>query len=261
MKFLRPIALLLLAVTLCSCSDEKNAPVTRKKGIIRVLTAGDYKPFTHYNTQTAKYSGFAVDMAYSLGKALKKKVVFVKTTWPEMGNDLLAGKADIAMGGICATASRKRYFLISGPVIASGKVLLIRKADINKYKNLADVDKKGVVIVENKGGTNEIFARNNIKNARLVFSHDNVTPFDYLLTGKADAMITDRVEAIYKSNTHRKLYAVNTSKPFTNTYKVYLLPKKNKKLLAKVNQWLKEVKNDGTLERLLKKNRVKLTED
>ncbi|QSH42068.1 transporter substrate-binding domain-containing protein [Lentisphaerota bacterium ZTH] len=255
MKILKVIGMVIITLVLCSCNDEQVAPKPSDK-LLRVLTAGDYPPLTWQNPETGKYSGFAIDMAHSLGMYLNKKVVFVKTTWAELGSDLMSGKADIAMGGITATPLRKKYFLFSAPVMRTGKTLLIRKADKDKYKTLADVDQKDVKVVENKGGTNEIFARRELKNAKLIIVQNNTVPFDYLLSGKADVMITDTVEAIYKANIHPELYAVDPQNPMEKSCKIYLIPKGNKAFQEKVNEWLQTVRAEGTVEKYMKENKI-----
>lgn len=41
-----------------------------KRGTLRVGMTGDYRPFTSLDKTTQKFSGFDVDMAEALGKAL-----------------------------------------------------------------------------------------------------------------------------------------------------------------------------------------------
>ena len=60
-----------------------------KRGTLRVGMTGDYKPFTYLDKTTQQFSGFDVDMAESLGKALGVKVEYVATAWPKLMNCLL----------------------------------------------------------------------------------------------------------------------------------------------------------------------------
>ena len=53
-----------------------------KRGTLRIGMTGDYRPFTYLDKTTSKFSGFDVDMAEALGKALGVKVEFVHTAWP-----------------------------------------------------------------------------------------------------------------------------------------------------------------------------------
>ena len=55
-----------------------------KRGTLRVGMTGDYKPFTYLDKATQQFTGFDVDMAEALGKALGVKVEYVPTAWPKL---------------------------------------------------------------------------------------------------------------------------------------------------------------------------------
>jgi ABC-type amino acid transport substrate-binding protein len=66
--------------------------------------------------------------------------------------------------------------------------------DIEMAQTLADIDRPGVRIVVNPGGTNAEFDAANIHHAAIVKYPDNNTIFDRVSGNKADAMITDASE-------------------------------------------------------------------
>ena len=55
-----------------------------QSGVLRVGTTGDYKPFTARDAATQQFSGFDIDQAESLGKALGVRVEYVPTSWPAL---------------------------------------------------------------------------------------------------------------------------------------------------------------------------------
>jgi cyclohexadienyl dehydratase len=181
-------------------------------------------------------------MAKKLGKNLDVKIIFVKTSWPTLTDDLKSGKFDIAMGGITATPERAKIFLLSNPVMYTGKSPLIRRADKDKYLNLEDIDKPNVRVVENLGGTNLQFAKKNLHHAKIIIVSANEMAFEYLLHKKADIMFTDNIEAVYRQKIMSDLYAVNPDHPFTHTAKVYLINKNNVELLEDINQFIDSIK-------------------
>ncbi|MCP4177856.1 MAG: transporter substrate-binding domain-containing protein [bacterium] len=215
--------------------------------VLKVGTTGDYPPITYYNPETGKYKGFAIDMAKSLKDYLNVKVEFIKTTWPTLSNDLESGKFDIAMGGITATKKRAELFLLSNPIMDSGKIALIRKKDKNQFTTLQTIDKKGVIVVENLGGTNLKFAKKNIHNAKIIIVDKNKTTFQYLLSGKADVMFTDNVEAEYRASITPELYVANPKHLYDKSVKVYLISKNNPWLQKEVNEWIKNMKKSGKI--------------
>lgn len=95
---------------------------------------GDYMPFTHYDQATSQFTGFDVDMAEALGKALGVKVAFVKTSWPTLKKDFEADAFDVAMGGVSITLDRQKVGLFSDPVLREGKTPIARCADKDRFR-------------------------------------------------------------------------------------------------------------------------------
>lgn len=79
-----------------------------KKGVIRVGTTGDYKPFTYFNPKTKEYEGYDIEAAKLMAADLGVKITFVKTTWPTLMEDLHKNKFDIAVGGISRNTDRQK---------------------------------------------------------------------------------------------------------------------------------------------------------
>ncbi|MBP2301663.1 transporter substrate-binding domain-containing protein [Azospirillum picis] len=206
-------------------------------GTLRVGTTGDYKPFTYLNPQTQAFEGIDIDLAQAMGKALGVKVEFVKTTWGTLLPDLLAGKYDIAVGGVSVTLERQKAALFSDPLMRDGKTPITLCQNKDRFQTVADIDKAGVRLIVNPGGTNEKFARANIHAAQIEVHPDNVTIFDQIIAGKADLMITDAVETRLQQKLHPELCAVHPDQPFDFSEKAFLLPR-DIVLKLWVDQWL-----------------------
>jgi cyclohexadienyl dehydratase len=172
------------------------------RGTLRVGMTGDYRPFTYLDKTTQTLSGFDIDMAQELGKALGVTIEFVQTTWPQLTADFEAGKFDIAMGGISITLDRQKKGVFTAPVISGGKTPIVRCADKEKFTTLADIDRPGTRVIVNPGGTNERFARAHMKTAEITVFANNVTIFNEIAEGSADLMLTDAPEARYQQKLH-----------------------------------------------------------
>lgn len=221
--------------------------LAENKDVLRIGTTGDYSPVSFYNQSTKEFSGFDIDMAKNLASYLNKKAVFIKTTWSTMSNDLLDKKFDIAMGGITKTKKRGELFLLSNYVIETGKVPLIRKDDVNKFKTLSDIDEPNITVVENLGGTNAQFAKTLLRHAKIIIVPHNEEAFQYLIKKKADVMFTDVLEAQYREKIDPTLLAIWTNNQLNKSYKVYMVNKDNASLLKEVNTWLNLCKETGIL--------------
>lgn len=206
--------------------------------ILRVGTTGDYPPLTYYDAKTGKFSGIDIDKALDLGKYLGRKIQFVLTSWSTLSADLMENKFDIAIGGISDSPERRRKFLLTRPVLTDGKIPLVRCDEIERYATLDKINQSQVRVIENSGGTNEQFAEKFLPEAELIIVKKNAAAFDYLLENRADVMITDRIEALYKQKTMPGLCAVHPERLLATFHKVYLLSKSQIQLLEPINRWI-----------------------
>lgn len=213
---------------------------------LRICTTGDYKPLTYRDPTTGHYTGIDIDMAADLAGYLGREPLFVPTSWPTLMADVTTpGKCDIAMGGISVTPDREEHADFTVPYLTNGKVPLVSAANADRFVSVEAIDQPGVRVIENSGGTNERFAKQNLPNAALTIWPDNTTIFDQLIIGAADVMITDAIEARYQATQHPELVAVNPEQPFTADRKAYLLPR-GSTLTEQVNAWLRQALADGT---------------
>jgi cyclohexadienyl dehydratase len=220
-------------------------------GVLRVCSTGDYRPFT-YRDPRGQWSGLDVDLATDLAKRLDVTLSLVPTTWSNLMNDVTA-RCDLAMGGITITAERSKNALFSTPYLHDGKAAAVRCTDSAEYRSLADIDRKGVRVVVNPGGTNAEFDEANLKNATVVGYPDNNTIFDRVIDGRADAMITDASEIRWQRTQNPQLCGVGLDHPFTSSEKAYLIPRSGVATQKGVDEWLEEVTDDGTYARLSRK--------
>jgi cyclohexadienyl dehydratase len=233
-----------LLVTLPVVPASAQAPPSRLDQVVaqralRIGTTGDYKPFSFLNPETKTFEGIDIDMARALAASLGAEPHFVQTAWPSLMADLAADKFDIAMGGISVTLERQKTAWFSGPYLASGKTPIARCADEARYQSLADIDRAGVRLIVNPGGTNERFARAALKQATIVVFDDNRAIFDQLLAGRADVMITDAIETVLQQKLHPGLCAIHPDQPFNFSEFAYLLPR-DLPLKLFVDQWLRQ---------------------
>lgn len=217
------------------------------RGTLRVGTTGDYRPFSYLDKEKSTHEGLDIDMANALGKALGVKVKFVSTNWPSLMKDFEADRFDIAMSGISITLDRQRKGYFSTPILRDGKTPIARCADKGKYETLSDINKPGVRVIVNPGGTNERFARANAADADIRVHQDNVTIFDEIVAGRADLMMTDSTETRFQQKKHAGvLCAVHPEAPFDFAEKAYWI-QRDAPLKAFVDQWLHIAREKGEL--------------
>jgi cyclohexadienyl dehydratase len=226
-----------------------------EENILRIGTTGDYQPLSWYDSATESYVGFDIDVAKAMSKALHVKIVFVRTTWKSLSQDLMDHKFDVAMSGISITTERAKQFIFSEPVLVDKKVVLIRCSDKSTLNSFNNINQKNVRLMENIGGTNEMCARQYFKKAYLILVNDNKSIFADLIAHRADAMITDEIEANYYSRKNPMVLCVIDLPPqYTYTsQKAYMLRKEETSLQEKINHFIETIKRDSTLTELQKK--------
>jgi len=221
-----------------------------KAGVLRVCSPGDYKPFA-FQKPDGTFEGIDVDLMQSLATSLGVKLEWVKTSWANMMGDFTGGKCDIAVGGISVTLDRQKRANFSTAYMVNGKTPIVRCADVGKYQSVADIDKPGVKVIANPGGSNERFAKANFKTAALTIHTDNLTIFDEVLKGNADVFVTESAEAIVQQRQKPGLCAVNPDKPLQYGEMAYLLPRGDVLTKEYVDQWLHLAKATGEYQRIV----------
>ena len=141
----------------------------------------------------------------------------------------------------CARTAAKPDFEISSLTRRPQKILL---------DEFDSGIKPGTRVIVNPGGTNERFAKANVRNAEIKTWNDNVTIFDEIAKGNADLMMTDFSETLYQQKQHPGvLCAVHPEKPFDFAEKAYWL-QRDIALKAFVDQWLHIATEDGSFRKI-----------
>lgn len=213
-------------------------------GVLRVGTTGDYAPFS-YRVGEGDIVGIDIELARQLAAALDARVVLVPTSWPTLMEDLAAGRYDIAMSGVSRILARQRDGYLTPPYHVGGKTAIARCEDRDAFATLADVDRPGVRVIVNPGGTNQRFVDAHVHQAEKIVHPDNRTIFTELVEGRADVMITDRIEVTLQTRRNPSLCATMAGN-LTYQEKAYLLPR-DQRWLAFVATWLSLALADGSV--------------
>ena len=222
----------------------------KERGVLRIGATGDYKPMSFLDQSTESWWGFDVELAQDLADVLGVKLEFVHTSWPTLMDDTLSGKFDLALCGITITDARKEQALMSIGYLGNGKTVLCRAEDTDKYTSLEAINRPEVRVMENPGGLNEKFVRENLPQASLSIHPVNEEIPGLIASGAADVMITEILEAGYYVSQDSRLAAPLMDQPFTQGQLGFLLPKGSEDLLAFVNAFIEAEQETGRLAEL-----------
>jgi cyclohexadienyl dehydratase len=249
-------ALFTLPLAQAQAAETKAMPVSSHlqavldRGVLRVGTTGDYKPFSYKQPDTGNYVGLDLEIAQGVANSLGVKLEVVPTSWPTLMADFTADKYDLALSGVSVNLERQKQTYFSIPYLRDGKTPITLCQNKDRFQTLKQIDQPQVKAIVNPGGTNEKFARANLKQAHIIVHEDNVTIFKQIVDGKADLMITDAVETRLQERLHPELCAVHPDDPFDFSEKGAMLPQ-DMPLKAYVDQWLHQDMASGRFEQRL----------
>ena len=243
------LSLFVISVLAAGAEESRLQQIIQKKEI-RVGTSGDYQPFSYLNPKTGRYEGMDIALAQKLGEALGAKVTFVPFKWPDLTNDLLADRFDIAMGGIGRNLARGKVLAYTGSYMTFGTCPLVRKGDEAKYFDLPSIDRPGVKVILNQGGLNDRHFSALLKQATILRHNKNEEIALKVKDGTADVWITDNVEALFWAQQVPELVAVNPQKTFTVGTKGFMIRQGDQIFLNWLNLWLEQMFLEGEIQKL-----------
>ena len=226
-----------------SLLDRINA-----KGTITVGTEGTYAPFTYHETD-GTLTGYDVEVTRAIARKLGVTVEFKETQWDAMLAGLKAGRFDLVANQVALTTpERQATFDKSEPYSWSGAMMLVR-ADNDDIKSLEDVKgrKAAQTLSSNYGelatklqaeivpidGMAQGLLLIRQKRAELTFN-DSLALLDYLKKNP-DAGLKTAWEAPADEKLGAGLIA----------------NKGNDEALAKISAAIVELREDGTLKKLV----------
>ncbi len=205
-----------------ACAGERLDAIM-KNNTLRVGTPGDYRPFAM--KEAAGFAGHDIDVVNAMAKVYGWKVEFVQTSWKEMAADLKADKFDVAVGGITRSPARALIADFLPAYAPFGKVALVNVKNKDKFKSLDDLNRPGVRVIKNPGGTNEAFVLANLTKADISTHDKNFEIPGLIAEGKGDVMITENAEAKLYARKDKRLHAAFLDKPLTPVnYMGFMLP-------------------------------------
>lgn len=204
-------------------------------------TSGDYAPFSLAGPEGTE--GFAPTVAAAFAAELGRQILWVPFRWSGLLEDLAAGEFLAAASGITVRPERSVAARTSLPLVETGAVALVHEAAA--WRRLEDLDAASVRIAVNQGGHLERVARARFRRATIQALTPNSAVRKALLEGRADAAITDTVEAPHWSRGVR----LRTLGPFTRDRKAWLVRPDRPDLAAALDRFLMAREADGSLAR------------
>jgi aspartate/glutamate/glutamine transport system substrate-binding protein len=223
----------------------------KKRGKLIVGVKYDLNLFGLKNPETGKVEGFDIDIAKGLAKKIlgdenkiELKEVTSKTRIPMLNN----GEIDAIIATMTITEDRKKEVDFSDVYFMAGQSLLVKKdSKINSVKDL----KKGMTVLTAKGSTSAQNIRKAAPEVNVLEFENYAEAFTALKAGQGDALTTDNalLWGMAKQDPNfRVLDETFTEEPYGIAVR-----KGDKELLQVINEYLKEIKENGEYDKIYEK--------
>jgi polar amino acid transport system substrate-binding protein len=256
------LMVLLVATLLLGCAgqtpekpgEEKAEYSLVKEGVLTVGSDIAYPPFEYTDEKTGEYVGFDIDLMKEIAKRMGLEVEFVNTAWDGIIPGLIAKKYDVICSAMTITEERAKQVDFSDPYFEAKQVIITRadNKDIQGVQDLA-----GKIVSVQQGTTGDFAAVRLVEEKGIKFEIKRFegTPEALMAIqkGDADAAIIDNFVAYLAVKENPDIYRVVEDPEFAPEYYGIAVNKENPGLLKKINEVLKEIKEDGTYDKIYNK--------
>lgn len=222
----------------------------KQRGTVR-LCAADW-PYLIKDPKSGQWAGWDADLAGMYASQLGVKVAWVDSSWGNIVPSLAANKCDLAWAALRSTPERAKVLDFSKPIHKLGLVVVVRAND-NRFKSYADLNKPGIVFSE-LADIGEVAAKKYFPKAtvRVIESDNVVAQSQEVISGRADANVNDML--IARDLVQKKAGVKIVPGPVLEQSVVSLAVRKgDSEVLDSVNKFIATVFSDGTMKKLAQK--------
>ncbi|MCD0502380.1 transporter substrate-binding domain-containing protein [Bordetella petrii] len=212
---------------------------------LRVVTDATFPPMEF--VKDGQRTGFDIELIEALGKAMGKKIEWIDIDFKGLIPALQAGRADMAVSAIYITDARKQVVDFTDPYYAGGLVVLTRKD--GPIKHLKDLDGRKVSV---QVGTKSVnYLKEHYPKVQRVEVEKNQEMFNLVQVGRAEAAVTGKPAAKLFAQSSPGLTVLD-EQITTEQYGI-AVSKRTPELTAALNAALKQLKADGTYDKVVGK--------
>lgn len=252
-KLLAVLLAVALVATMTACgSDKKKTKEASKKFVVGF--DAEYPPYGYKDKESGEYVGFDLELAEEVCKMEGWELVKTPINWDSKDAELNSGSIDCIWNGFTING-REDDYTWSDPYINNTQVVVVsEKSGIKTFSDL----KNKVVGVQAASAAEGLFDKGESQE-KLGKTFKKLSPFaDYntafteLKSGSIDALAIDVGVANYQLEERGEGFVILEEVLNSEQYGIGF-KKGNTELMEKVNADLKELNENGTVEKLAKK--------
>ena len=244
---------MVFAFTACgSGSTDENGLSTVEAGKLHMATNAAFPPY-EMTDDSGGFEGIDVEIAEKIAAKLGLELVVDDMDFSSVLTSVQGGKADIAMAGLTVTPDRQKNVDFTDSYATGVQVVIVPEdSDIKTIDDLA----KDKMIGTQEGTTGFIYCSDTPENGGFGEDHviaytNGATAIQALHAGKVNAVVIDSQPAKEFVAANDGLKILETE--FVSEDYAIGISKDNPELLDAVNNALKELIEDGTVQEILDK--------
>jgi polar amino acid transport system substrate-binding protein len=205
-----------------------------------------YPPFETIDVN-GKPVGISVRLAQALADYLGRPLRIENMPFVGLIPSLNNKRIDCIISSMTDTPERRQSIAFSDAYLSIGLALLAGvRSDLS---NSADLDKPGRILVVRQGTTGELWARTNLKNAKVLSVEKENSAVLEVVQGKADAFLYDQMSVWQNWQKHPESTRAILA-PIQKEQWAIGVRKDNEELRSKINAFLKDYREKGGFQRL-----------
>ena len=233
-----------------SSTASADKPKLLTEGKLVVATSPDYPPFE--NLENGEYVGLDIEIAKAVAKELGYEIEFKNLQFDAIIPAIAAGgQADIGISGFSVDPERAKEIDFSDSYYIDDQAIAVMKGgSITKDNADESLNKEDVTIAVQSGTTGESYVKENYPKAKVQPYGNSTDAFAALQSGQANAVCTNLavVEKMLK-DAYQDAEIVKSIA--TGEEYAIVVSKDNAALKAAINDALKKMKGDGTIDKLI----------
>lgn len=222
---------------------------------LRACIWPEYYSITYRNPKTRELSGIDIALTQELAKELGVKVRYIDSNFSQLFESLEQDRCDVATHAIGITADRLNRLQFSQAYLKSGLFAVTQK-NREGLQSWDSLDQPGRIIAVAAGTLMEGVMSQSLKKARLVRVQAPGTREQEVLSGRADAFMTDYPYSLRMIELTDWAAVIPAPSYMPSTEYAYAFAKGDNSLLLRVDGFLSSVKKDGRLLQFAKQHNL-----
>lgn len=253
-KFITPASIILFLLSMPLAAQDRLAAIESNK-LLRVCIWPDYYSISYRDPRSQNLSGIDIDLAKELANELDVNLEFIDSSFSRLIQDIEQERCDIAMFAIGIIPEREQHLRFTSAHLVSD-VMAITTRSNRRIHSWADLDRKGNVLAVAKGTLHEPLMLQRLKHAKMVAPDTPHAREQEVLSGRADAFITDYPYTRRMLETTDWARLIEPDSTYHLTYYAWALKPGDERWYQRLEEFVAKIKQDGRLLAAAKKHNL-----